>query len=150
MCKLLIPICNLQAEDTSKCPASYYARACGHQELHQFLEKAEKRSGTPSLTVRARDLFSDVALSGCAGPVWKWIKEQSKSADIAELLNRPASTPFKPSALLMATRIACGAEGSGVVRTEDYQGQVCRALILFRADPSIGDRDGVTPCTRLL
>eukprot|EP00746_Dinoflagellata_sp_MGD_P165413 gnl/MRDRNA2_/MRDRNA2_94669_c0_seq1.p1 gnl/MRDRNA2_/MRDRNA2_94669_c0~~gnl/MRDRNA2_/MRDRNA2_94669_c0_seq1.p1 ORF type:complete len:1494 (-),score=315.05 gnl/MRDRNA2_/MRDRNA2_94669_c0_seq1:35-4453(-) len=143
-CKFLVQSGSLTtAEDKSWCRASFYARACGHLELQKYLLRIE--GAAADHPVRPRDLFSDVGFSGCAGSLWRWVTEQSQGAEIADLLNRPAKTPFKPTALLIATRMACCAEDSGQIRTQDPQGQLVRALLLFKADPSIGDRDGVTP-----
>lgn len=161
MCKFLVKSgSSASSLDKANCKASHYARALGHTEVVKFLKNIE---GPPSTgRTRPRDLFSDVAFSGCAGPLWLWVTEQIQDAEKYEskfseqskeklkvLVNTQANTQFKPSALLIATRMSCCEESTSTmkstIRTQDPSGQVCRAMIMLDADPSIADRDGVTP-----
>merc|ERR1719329_957634 len=134
MCKLLTGRyrCEVEHFDSFGCLAYHYALSVGAAPIQELLAKLGKTDyiNTKAWQQATGDMLSylaDAVKCGCCAGVHRALQSGSHSHDAQELLCAEIG-PFGSMALHMAVDTSrCGT---------DPPGQVCRVLLLARADPT--------------
>lgn len=149
MCERLVGYEGLvEKRDAFTCSASHYARAMRQEQVAEFLEGLEVQTECDK---RNQDLVMEFSNSswkmtliaaiadGCCGPVWK-VVERSRAVRPDDPALSLRTEPMKETPLHMSLSRAC--------LKADPVGQVCRALLLLRADPTVADCVDESPLHR--
>lgn len=137
---------NPSLQDAYCCIARDYAMALGHDGCKEYLNDNQTKGDRASYIPLDMDHFwtRDIK-TGSVGAIWRLTQEVPYHTyeDIAKQLNKTMSGGKKTTLLLIATELACRDPAS--VINPDPKGQVVRALLFWKADPSIADGMGETP-----
>jgi len=136
-------------EDKFGCRAVQYAAALGHdgRGMQEFLLTHDTKATNDRLV--PIESLGQIVREGCAGVVWRYVNEMPLNVTLTLDINRPTPVGTKPTPLHIATTIACkGTEevnaGDSETGSIDPKGLVVRALLHWKADPSIPDLHGET------